>query len=177
MTRLLVTLAWILAADCAGPSPGPALAQDARATLVDASGATVGEVELVAAPAGGVLLVARLANLPPGIHGFHIHRTGACEPPSFDSAGGHFNPHGDDHGVLAHGGRHAGDLPNLHVPPGGAVTIELFLERVTLDENDDESLLDADGSAVVIHANADDHQSQPAGEAGARIACGVIVRS
>lgn len=129
----------------------------------------IGEALLRETPSGLVATV-DLRDLPPGEHGFHVHETGACVPP-FDSAGGHFNPAGRRHGFAAAGGPHAGDLPNLIVPESGRVRLQVFIPGATLDE-----LLDADGSAFVVHASADDHRTDPAGDAGARIACGVVER-
>lgn len=140
-----------------------------HAVLVDADGETVGEVDVTALPTGGALVRADFTALPAGVHAFHAHETGACEPPSFASAGGHHAPDGRAHGALDPDGRHAGDLPNVHVPADGALTIELFVDRLSLD-----AVFDSDGSAFVVHAGADDYRTDPAGAAGDRIACGVI---
>jgi Cu-Zn family superoxide dismutase len=146
----------------------PALAQDARATMMDADGGEVGSIVVAATPAG-LLISGDLTGLPPGEHAFHFHTTGACEPP-FDSAGGHFNPAEAQHGFLVEGGPHAGDMPNLHVSDSGALDFEVLNAGVS----DPADLFDADGTAVVIHAGADDYSSQPSGAAGDRIACGVL---
>lgn len=156
-----------------GTAPLDAQPADAGATLLDAEGSVVGTVELVSTPGGGILVRAALEALPPGVHAFHIHETGVCTPPSFASAGGHYAPHGRAHGVLSSEGRHAGDLPNIHVPLAGALTFELFVDHATLKEKDG-GLLDTDGSAFVIHAGPDDYRTDPAGDAGPRIACGPI---
>ena len=140
----------------------------ASAAMVDAEGKSVGTVELTETP-HGTLLIVDLENLPEGIHAFHVHETGSCEPP-FTSAGGHFNPTGAKHGLEAPEGMHAGDMPNFHVPSSGAVTLEIFNAQLTLSDD----LLDDDGAAIVVHAGADDYRSDPAGDAGDRIACGVI---
>jgi Cu-Zn family superoxide dismutase len=120
-----------------------------------------------------VLLRVSISGLPPGEHAFHIHETGRCEPP-FDSAGGHFNPAGKKHGLLAPEGKHAGDLPNLHVPADGALKLEVLATEVMLAAGSANSLLDSDGAALVVHRDADDYRTDPAGAAGPRIACGVI---
>ncbi|WP_058554922.1 superoxide dismutase family protein [Thiohalocapsa sp. ML1] len=151
----------------------PAAAQDlptARAELKDQQGRTVGNALLYETPAG-VLLQASFAGLPAGVHALHIHETGACEP-SFEAAGGHLSPDGRSHGYLREDGPHTGDMPNIHVPETGNLQIELM----TLLDDMDAQLLDDDGAALVIHAGADDYASQPAGDAGSPIACGVIGR-
>lgn len=152
---------------------GSAAAQEtATANLQNQEGQDVGTVELTQTPTG-VHIVATLTNLPAGEHGFHIHETGTCEG-DFTSAGGHYNPGGAEHGYHSEGGPHAGDLPNIHVPESGELTVEYVNDRVSLEEGGEGALRDDDGSAIVIHANPDDYQSQPAGDAGPRIACGVI---
>jgi Cu-Zn family superoxide dismutase len=151
---------------------GSALAAEtATATLHDLEMNEVGTVDLKETP-NGVLMTVELDGLPEGTHAFHIHETGKCEPP-FKSAGGHFNPTGAHHGILSAKGKHAGDLPNIHVT-GGSLTLEVLAAEVTLAEGKDNSLFDDDGSAIVIHEGADDYISNPAGDAGSRIACGVI---
>lgn len=146
-------------------------AAGALARMHDANGDAVGTVAFQPTPFG-TLLHARLAFLPSGTHAFHVHETGECKPP-FKSAGGHFNPHGDGHGLMDDDGRHAGDMPNIHVPASGVVDIEIFNDLLRLDEQ----LFDEDGAAIVIHEGPDDYKSNPAGAAGPRIACGVIERS
>jgi Cu-Zn family superoxide dismutase len=149
-------------------------AELANAKLRDADGKAVGDVDLMQTPAG-VLLRVRLNGLPPGEHAFHIHEVGKCEQP-FTSAGGHYNPGKHPHGYQA-GEGHAGDMPNLHVPQDGSLAVEILNAKVTLDDGKPHSLFDSEGSSIVIHAKADDYRSQPAGDAGGRIACGVIERS
>ena len=140
----------------------------ASAAMTDAEGNAVGTVELTEMQ-NGTLIVARLTGLPEGTHAFHVHETGQCEPP-FTSAGGHYNPAAAKHGFGVQVGPHAGDMPNIHVPASGALTIEIFNSNLSVDD----MLLDNDGSAVVIHEGADDYESDPAGKAGDRIACGVL---
>jgi superoxide dismutase, Cu-Zn family len=145
----------------------------AKATLKDATGKTVGEATLKQTP-HGVLITVDFSGMPAGEHALHIHQTGKCEPP-FTSAGGHFNPTGHQHGILNPKGMHAGDLPNIYVPDSGSLKVDVFAAGVTLGKGKN-SLFDKDGSALVIHAGADDYKSDPAGDAGARIACGVITK-
>jgi superoxide dismutase, Cu-Zn family len=147
-------------------------AQVAKATLKSADGKTVGEANLVQG-SHGVLIRLVFSGLPVGQHAVHVHAVGKCEPP-FDSAGGHFNPDAKKHGIEAVGGTHAGDMPNLHVPSTGDLAVEILNTDITLEKGRPNSVFDPDGSALVIHANADDYKSDPAGNAGGRIACGVI---
>jgi Cu-Zn family superoxide dismutase len=146
---------------------------EASAILKDADGKQVGEASLKATP-NGVLISLNLTAVPPGERAFHIHAVGKCEGPAFESAGPHFNPDKAEHGVMNPEGPHAGDMPNLHVPESGKLQIEVFNQAVTLDG--DNGLLGGDGAALVIHASADDYTTDPAGQAGDRIACGVVTR-
>jgi Cu-Zn family superoxide dismutase len=167
----------------AGLAAGAAFAQTEQATpLADAATASVsikgadgaehGTVTLTQTNAG-VLLSAQLTGLPPGPHGFHFHETGKCEPP-FETAGGHYNPTSAKHGYLVENGPHVGDIPNLLVPDSGNASVEILNPFVSLADNSGNTLFDADGSALVLHAGADDYQSQPSGKSGDRIACGVV---
>jgi superoxide dismutase, Cu-Zn family len=167
--KRVVVAAFILAAGI-----GVVFAQGtAKAELKDAQGQTVGTVALTETP-HGVLIHATLTNVPAGIHAFHIHQTGACEAP-FTTAGGHFNPATKQHGITNPMGMHAGDMPNIEVPMGGRLTFDVLAPNVTLAAGP-TSVFDADGSALVIHATADDYKTDPAGNAGARIACGIVTK-
>lgn len=148
--------------------------ESAKATLVNAQGQTVGTATLEGA-SDGVRIHLSLLHLPPGAHGFHIHSVGKCDPPDFQSAGGHFNPHGKKHGAKNPQGAHAGDLPNLVIGPDGTAAVEVLASGVTLGEGD-HSLFHSGGTSLVIHANPDDDLTDPAGNSGARIACGIIER-
>jgi Cu-Zn family superoxide dismutase len=145
----------------------------AKADLKDAAGQSVGSVSLTDTP-HGVLLHVVLTNVPEGVHAFHLHTTGQCVAP-FTTAGGHFNPTAKQHGSQNPMGMHAGDMPNITVPAGGKLTFDILDPDVTLKAGAN-SLMDADGSAVMLHATADDYKGDPAGNAGARIACGVVVK-
>jgi Cu-Zn family superoxide dismutase len=161
-----------------GLTLGGALADDAKAPaaakalLKNAEGGDVGRIDLVAV-SDGVLLKLALKGLPPGGHAYHVHAVGKCEPP-FTSAGGHFNPQSKKHGMMAADGHHAGDMPNLDVPASGELKLELVNTAVSLDKGAANSLFKPEGTALVIHAVPDDYKSDPAGNAGGRIACGVI---
>jgi len=143
-------------------------ADSASAQLQDRDGNSVGTVKLTRTP-HGTLLHARLAFMPPGAHAFHVHGVGTCEPP-FKSAGGHYNPDDSGHGIADDDGMHVGDMPNIHVPNSGVLEIEVLNTRLDLNGK----LFDDDGAAIVIHDGPDDYESNPAGAAGPRIACGVI---
>ena len=147
-------------------------AQTATAELKDAAGKKVGEATLDETP-NGVLITLALSGATPGTHAMHIHEVGKCEPP-FKTAGGHFNPAHKKHGILAAEGMHAGDMPNIEVPADGKLTVHVLASGVTLKKGAPNSLFDADGSALVLHAKADDNMGDPAGNAGDRMACGVI---
>src|SRR5262245_14753170 len=152
----------------------PALAVDkASAVPKDKNGKEVGKVELTDTPSG-VLMRLTLDGIPPGDHAIHVHAVGKCEPPDFKSAGPHFNPDETKHGLTNAEGPHAGDMPNLHMPDSGMLTVEVLNEMVTLNAEPALLDLDKDGSALVVHAAADDYQTDPAGNAGDRIACGVV---
>lgn len=149
--------------------------QAASAELKNAKGEVVGKLRIAPVRKGeGVRVTGMVKNLPPGDHGFHIHMTGKCDPPDFTSAGGHFNPAKSQHSLHDKGG-HAGDLGNITVAADGTAKINMRVGQVTLGEGPN-SLFKPDGTAVVIHANPDDLKTDPTGNAGGRIACGVIMK-
>ena len=146
-----------------------------EATLINAAGANVGRAILTQGPTG-LLIRIEADGLTPGWHGVHIHATGQCAAP-FTSAGGHIN-HAEPkapHGLLNAQGPDDGDLPNIHADAQGRVRAEVFTTRARIAaDGPGRWLWDADGSALVIHANVDDHSSQPIGGAGDRVACGIM---
>jgi Cu-Zn family superoxide dismutase len=170
MRRTLVAV--VAAAGCLAVGQARAQEQSANAVLMDPDGKEIGKVA-ISEVAQGVRIFAEADNVPPGVHAFHIHETGQCAPPDFESAGGHYNPTGKQHGWDNPEGHHAGDFPNVHVQDDGKLAVEYFTDAVTLGEGE-TTLFDEDGSAVVMHEGADDYRSDPAGHAGTRIACGVI---
>jgi Cu-Zn family superoxide dismutase len=147
----------------------------AHATLLDQAGARVGSAVLREDRDGAVHLDVNVTGMTPGPHGLHIHTVGSCSGTAFGDAGGHFNPSAAHHGLSNAAGPHAGDLPNIDVLSNGVGRFQGVTTRVTLRPSS-TSVLDADGSALVVHAAADDQLTDPAGNSGARVACGVIVR-
>jgi len=141
--------------------------------LINADGEQTGQATLTEEDKG-VSIHIEAWDLPEGVHGFHIHDKGMCDPPTFESAGEHFNPTDAKHGFDHPEGPHAGDLPNLEVDSDGTVEATILNEMVTLKKSESNSLNHPDGTALVIHEKADDYVSQPAGDSGERIACGVI---
>lgn len=144
-----------------------------EATLRNADGQPTGTAQLVLSGSTLSLAVAAI-SLAPGEHGFHLHTTGSCAAPDFTSAGGHLNPGDKRHGSLAEGGSHLGDLPNLTIAANG--TGSLIADLPGHPDTLLATIFDADGTAVVIHAAPDDYRTDPSGNAGARITCGVLDR-
>jgi Cu-Zn family superoxide dismutase len=149
-----------------------AAAQSAKATLKDKENKDVGSATLTQTP-HGVLIALSVKGLPAGEHAFHVHGVGKCEPP-FMSAGGHFNPDKKKHGMMAPDGAHAGDMPNLHIPANGELSVEVLNAAVTLEKGKPNSLFGPEGTALIVHAGKDDYKTDPTGEAGGRIACGLV---
>jgi superoxide dismutase, Cu-Zn family len=156
----------------AAPKSGAAAPPTATAELKAADGKDVGTVKLTQTRAG-VRLDLALKGLPPGEHAFHVHAVGKCEPP-FTSAGPHFNPAQKKHGKLNPEGHHAGDMDNVVIPASGNLTKRVVDPDITLEKDKPNSVFQEAGTALVIHANKDDYTTDPAGNAGDRIACGVI---
>jgi superoxide dismutase, Cu-Zn family len=148
----------------------------ATVTLTDISGAPRGTALLFQDMAGSVHIQLRGVGLPPGTKGIHFHAVGRCDNEGagqFATAGPHFNPDARRHGLSSVDGPHAGDLPNILVAADGSVSADIVTDRVTLTAGP-RSLIDADGSALIIHAQPDDQLTDPSGNSGARIACGVV---
>jgi Cu-Zn family superoxide dismutase len=168
----LALVAAIFSAGCRSTLGGHA--PRATASMHDASGRSVGVLNLEQSGTG-VRIVGDLSGLPAGTHGIHFHQTGRCDGPDFATAGAHFNPFNRKHGLENPDGPHAGDMQNVVIPSQGAVLVEMLSPRVTLDDAT-TTVFDADGTALVIHAAADDQRTDPSGNSGARIACGVVTR-
>jgi Cu-Zn family superoxide dismutase len=174
---LAVPLAVGILAVSTGCASAPRGQRHASATLQDSAGRQVGTIRLTDAGASGVVLDASVEGLTAGQHGIHFHAVGRCDASgAFASAGGHANPTNRKHGLENPDGPHAGDLPNLVVGADQRGSLRVTTPRVTLGD-DVGSLLDEDGTAVVVHATQDDQRTDPAGNSGARVACGVVRRS
>ena len=132
-----------------------------------------GDIRLVQRDSGVVLVSGRISGLSPGSHGFHIHEKGNCSAPDASSAGGHFNPSGSTHGANGGGTRHGGDLGNIVAGPDGVADINVEITGISLGTAPDSVV----GRSVVVHAKADDFTTQPSGNAGSRVGCGLISRS
>ena len=176
LSRILATFAtFALAAPALAQeaaAPADAAPTETNAPLIaevkSAEGTSFGTVTANETPSGVMLITVELSGLTPGIHGLHIHETGTCSPPDFESAGGHLA--GDkEHGVMSTNGPHPGDLPNIHVPDSGELTVEFFATGLT-----SQMIADEDGSAIVIHEQPDDYVGQPSGHAGNRLGCGTF---
>jgi len=182
----LIALAGIVLAACTGPNDGRStLVGDAAsfdesptaligsAAILDAKGLPIGIAHLRETRLG-VRIEVKVNGLPPGTHGIHVHAVGKCEPPEFTTAGGHFNPSGQQHGVPGAPGAHAGDLTNLEVGQDGKGLLLFYSPGLSLNKAQSNGVTFGAGTAIVVHKDVDDHHSQPAGNSGPRLACGVI---
>ncbi len=164
----------LLAASCIPALTLPAIAEqhvnmEVRAEVMNRDGDSVGTVTINETASGQALIIVALSGLSEGAHGIHFHETGDCSADDFTSAGGHIA--GDaDHGVMVEGGPHPGDMPNIVVGSDGNTNVEIFNDRIDIADH----LLDEDGAAFIVHSGPDDYMSQPSGDSGDRVACGVL---
>ena len=176
--RAAALLASIMLSACGGQVRGPggkSLPDPiASASLFDTSGTRVGLATFSEVDSEGQMGIS-VSGLSPGQHGIHIHETGACTAPDFESAGGHFNPASKKHGLLNPEGPHAGDMPNLIVEADGSADTA-FTVSASLVAQGEESIIGAQERALVIHADPDDQKTDPSGDSGSRVVCGVIER-
>jgi superoxide dismutase, Cu-Zn family len=172
--RTLTTVCFSLALS-AGFAAAQTAAETRTSSLKNSGGQVIGQVTVTAAP-NGVILRVQAKGLAPGWHGMHFHEKADCSDPAFQRSGGHIHAKTPVvHGMLNADFNDAGDLPNLYANADGSATVELYSTLVTFKPSDARpALLDADGSALVIHADPDDYKSQPIGGSGARIACAPI---
>jgi Cu-Zn family superoxide dismutase len=171
-------LAAIAVAACGGQARGPDGTKlpelTANASLLDSSGTRVG-VATFSEGDGNTQMGVSVTGLAPGEHGMHIHENGTCTPPGFESAGAHFNPASKQHGLLNPEGPHAGDMPNLVVEPDGSADTTFTVSASLLAEGPG-SMIGSQQRAFVIHADPDDQKTDPSGNSGSRVVCGVIER-
>lgn len=142
--------------------------------LNDPEGNEVAEAKLTAVDEGVKIHLKGGAFAEGTKHAFHVHEKGVCDPDDFESAGGHYNPMDKNHGKEDADGPHAGDFDNIETNADGELDVEIVTDQISLDEGAENTIFTEDGTSLVIHAEEDDYKSQPAGDAGDRIACGVI---
>ncbi|WP_296680396.1 superoxide dismutase family protein [Novosphingobium sp.] len=146
----------------------------AIADLALSNGAPAGKA-LVTAGGDQINISLAAFGMPQGAHGMHLHMVGSCDAPTFSSAGAHLNPDHHQHGTANPDGSHLGDLPNLSINASGTGTISVQLKGTRADT--EAAMFDADGTAIIVHSGADDYKTDPSGNSGARIACGVLKRN
>lgn len=166
----MLTSASVMLAACSGAS---ADGEEMSFPILNAQGAEIGTVEIEALAKGGVEVEVNVSGLTPGTHAMHFHEFGKCDGPGYSSAGGHYNPAGVAHGQVDDG-PHAGDMMNVEVGEHGTGGFDVKNMKVNLRAGSLPALMDEDGTALIIHGDADDYKSQPSGAAGPRVACAVI---
>ncbi|MBC7521460.1 MAG: superoxide dismutase family protein [Sandarakinorhabdus sp.] len=157
-----------------GKISGAAPSLIVNSDIIDANGQILGSVRVTQEPEGA-RIVTNLVGLPAGVHGVHLHAVGRCDAPGFTTAGPHFNPGMKQHGSMNPAGTHAGDLPNMTVGDDRRASYDVVSKGLRLADGP-APLLGLDGAAIVIHAAADDNLTDPSGNSGARIACGILAR-
>jgi len=171
-SRLVLVFVWLPALLCSSVAFGQGAPKSAHADIVNAQGQNIGTAKIVPAKKG-VKIEVNVSQLPPGNHGIHIHAVGKCDGPAFTTAGGHLNPDTKKHGKDNPEGPHAGDLLMIDVKADGTAKATLLDTMVTLGDGAN-SLFHDGGTAIVIHEKEDDYKTDPTGNSGGRIACGVI---
>lgn len=169
----LLVLGLIFLSGCNLSSADANLNEKVQVSLINTEGTKIGQATLTE-NTKGVHIHLKAEGLTPGVKAIHFHETAKCEKPTFESAGAHFNPTSKEHGFQNPKGYHSGDLPNIEVGEDGKVEVETISPAVVLTKGKSNSLLDADGSALIIHENADDYKTDPSGNSGKRIVCGEI---
>lgn len=173
MNKILIGLSLLIVSLCINTTDVSAKGKTITMSIMNTDGLSIGTASLVQ-DGDNVKIHLQASQLTAGVHGIHIHENGQCDPPDFKTAGAHFNPINHQHGFNNPKGFHNGDLPNIEVSSDGTIDVELITSVVTLKKGEANSLLKKKGTSLVIHADADDYVTDPAGNSGARIACGVI---
>ena len=164
----------IMLVGCGGPSSNTGSASEVSSfPIQNTQGEKIGTLTIESIKTGGVEVEINISGITPGSHAMHFHEFGRCDGPDFKSAGGHYNPAGVPHGHVD-GGGHAGDMMNIEANADGTGLFNVTNDRVNIKGGSLPALMDADGTALIIHDKADDYTSQPSGAAGPRIACAVI---